>query len=138
MTVASPEHADRSAAMVAAAKNRHDATRRQAADALRHLHAVGEEVNFAAVARAAGVSRAWLYHDPQLRAEIDRIRTGRRPSRPALRRPVAEQTSQESLHELRVSLQAELKALREENRRLREALARKLGEQRGTDSAAPT
>lgn len=131
--MASHDHLDRSAAMVAAAKDRHEATRRQAADALRHLHAGGEEVTFAAVARAGGVSRAWLYRDPQLRAEIDRSRTARRPSRPPLQRPVAEQASQESLRELRASLQAELNALREENLRLRDALARKLGERRNTE-----
>jgi len=130
----SPEHVDRSAAMVAAARDRHDATRRQAVDALRHLHAAGEEVNFSAVARAAGVSRAWLCRDPQLRAEIDRSRMGRRPCRPPLQRPVVEQASQESLRELRAALQAELNALREENSRLREALARKLGERRATEA----
>jgi len=109
MTMTSPEHAARSAAMVAAAKDRHAATRRQAVDALRHLHDAGEEVNFSAVARAAGVSRAWLYRDPQLRAEIERSRTGRRPCQPPLQRPVVEQASQESLRELRTALQAELR-----------------------------
>jgi hypothetical protein len=115
----SPEHAGRSAALVAAARDRHDVTRRQAVDALRRLDAAGEEVNFSAVARAAGVSRAWLHHDPQPRAEIDRSRRLRRPCRSPLQRPVVEQASQESLRELRAALQAELNALREENSRLR-------------------
>lgn len=128
----SPDHADRSAAMVAAARNRHDDTRRRAIDALRRLHAAGEEVTFAAVARAAGVSRAWLYRDPQLRTEIDQSRTRRPRSRPPVGRLSAERTSHESLLELRASLQGELHALQEENRRLREALARKLGAHRGT------
>ncbi len=132
--MARPERADRSAAMVAAARDRHEATSRQAADALRRLHAAGEEVSFAAVARAAGVSRAWLYRDPQLRAAIDRSRTGRRPSGPPLQRPVVEQASPESLRELRAALQTELNVLREENCRLRDALARTLGERRGTEA----
>lgn len=131
----SPEPIDRSAAMVAAAKERHDATRRRAIGALHHLHDAGEEVSFASVARAAGVSRAWLYRDPQLRAEIDQSRTRRQPGPRPVRRAPAEQASTESLRELRASLQAELNTLREENGRLREALARKLGERRGNDTA---
>ena len=47
-TMTSPELTDRSAAMVAAAKDRHDATLRRAIGALLHLHAAGEEVTFAA------------------------------------------------------------------------------------------
>lgn len=132
--MSAPDHPDRSAAMVAAARERHEATRQRAADALRHLVAVGEDVSFAAVTRAAGVSRAWLYRNPALRAEIDRFRANQRP-RPPVARPLAEQASQESLRELRTSLQAEVNALRDENRRLRDALARKLGERRGTGTA---
>lgn len=130
-----PERADRSAAMVAAAKDRHEATRRRAADSIRRLHAAGEEISFAAVAQDGAVSRAWLYRDPQLRAEIERSRTRRRPSQPTQQRPAIEQASPESLRELRASLQAELNLLREENRCLRDALARRLGERRATDTA---
>ncbi|MHB8311702.1 MAG: DUF6262 family protein [Candidatus Dormibacteria bacterium] len=128
-----PDHRDRVTSMVAAAKERHDTTRQRAVDALRHLDAAGETVNFVAVARAAGVSRAWLYRDPPLRAEIDRFRSAQRPRRPRPVPPRAERASEESLRALRASLQAELKALREENRRLRDALARKLGGQRADD-----
>jgi hypothetical protein len=128
-----PDHRDRVTSMVTAAKERHDTTRRRAVDALRHLDAVGEAVSFAAVARAAGVSRAWLYRDPPLRAEIDRFRSEQGPRRPRLVPPRAERASEESLRALRSSLQAELNALREENRRLRDALARKLGGQRADD-----
>ena len=130
-----PDHRDRAAAMVAAAKDRHDATRRRATDALRHLDAAGEDVTFAAVARTAGVSRAWLYRDPGLRAEIDRLRAKQQPRRHRPMRPLAERASEESLRELRASLQAEVNALREENRRLQAALARKLGERRRTGTA---
>lgn len=128
------DHADRSAAMVAAARDRHEATRRRAAEALRRLDAVGDDVSFAAVARAAGVSRAWLYRDRVLRAEIDRLRAKQPSRRPPVVRPLAEQASQDSLRELRASLQAEVNALREENRRLKDALALKLGERRGTET----
>ena len=131
----SPEPTDRSAAMVAAARDRHDATLRRAIDALLHLQDAGEEVTFAAVARTAHVSRAWLYREPQLRAEIVQSRARRQPDPSAMERPLPERASQRSLEELKASLQAELHALREENGRLREALARKLGDRRGTEAA---
>ena len=35
----------------------------------------GEPISYRAVAQAAGVSRAWLYRQPDLRIEIDRLRT---------------------------------------------------------------
>jgi len=119
--------------MVAAARERHEATRRRAADALRHLDESGDDVNFATVARTANVSRAWLYRDPQLRSEIDRLRATHQPPRPLVVRPIAERASEESRRELRFSLEAELISLRDENRRLRDALARKLGDRRGTE-----
>ena len=67
---------ERSKAMVTAAHRRHEETRRKAIDALRRLDADGEPVSFVAVARAAGISRAWLYRDADIRAEIERLRSG--------------------------------------------------------------
>ena len=127
-----PEHIDRVAAMVSAQRDRSEATRRRSIEALRRLHDRGEEVSFAALAREAGVSRAWLYRDPQLRAEIEKMKNGshRRPARAPQKTPPRERASDESLRELRAALQAELVALREENHRLRQALARQLGERR--------
>ncbi|MDA8185138.1 MAG: DUF6262 family protein [Actinomycetota bacterium] len=131
------EHTDRAAAMVSAQKHRSEATRRRSIEALRPLHDAGGEVSFAALAREAGVSRAWLYRDPQLRAEIERMKNAshRRPARAPNKTPRGERASDESLRELRAALQSELVALREENHRLREALARQLGERR---AGAPT
>jgi hypothetical protein len=118
--------------MVSAQRDRSEATRRRSIEALRRLHDRGEEVSFAALAREAGVSRAWLYRDPQLRAEIEKMKNGshRRPARAPQKTPPRERASDESLRELRAALQAELVALREENHRLRQALARQLGERR--------
>ena len=62
-------------ALVAAARQRADDTRRRAVEALRRLDAAGEPVTFISVARAAGVSRSWLYRQGDLRAEIERLRT---------------------------------------------------------------
>ena len=113
--------------MVAAARRRHDDTRRKATDALRRLDGAGEPVSFAAVARAGGVSRAWLYRDDAVRAEIDRLR---RPRPPVRARPVAEQATADSLHQQLEAARTLIAELRAENQQLREAVARKLGEHR--------
>lgn len=119
---------DRSAAMVAAALQRHDDTHRRATEALRRLDAAGEPISFAAVAHAAGISRAWLYRNDTVRAEIDRLRRRRSPA--TRTRPAAEQATADSLRHQLEALRALRDELRAENHRLREAVARKLGQQR--------
>jgi len=129
----SSDRPDRSSAMVAAAMARHEETQRRTIETLRRMDELGEPVNFAAVARAADVSRAWLYREPAVRAEIDRLRTTQARS-PQSRLPVAQRTSEPSLARRFDALRAELVTAREENRRLREALARRLGERRAGEA----
>jgi hypothetical protein len=121
--------ADRALALQAAARRRHDEARRRAVEALRRLSTTGGPVSLAAVAEAAGVSRAWLYRQADLRPAIDSLR--RSPSR-AVRpaRPAAERATAESLRQQLEALRALESELRAENHRLREAIARKLGEDR--------
>lgn len=119
---------DRTAALVAAARRRHHDTRRRATAALRRLDAAGEPINFAAVARAAGVSRAWLYRDDAVRDEIERLR--RPGSAPDRARPAAEQATADSLRQQLDAVRSLIAELRAENHRLREAVARKLGQGR--------
>lgn len=120
---------DRTAAIVAAARRRHDDTRRRAVEALRRLDASGEPISISAVAHAANVSRAWLYRQVDLRAQIDGLRRTRpHAARPAT--PRAEQATVESLHQQLDALRTLQAELRAENQRLRDALARKLGQQR--------
>jgi Ribonuclease G/E len=71
--------ARRTAVLAAAAKARSD-TKAQAADqAVRRLIKRGEAVTFQAVQREAGVSHAFLYGNPDLRARIERLRAQARP-----------------------------------------------------------
>jgi hypothetical protein len=62
--------ADNTRHIVAAARHRHEYTRAKAVQALREAEKSGTPVTFDAVATAAGVSRSWLYTQPDLRAEI--------------------------------------------------------------------
>lgn len=121
--------ADNSARLAAAARQRHELTRSKAILALRELDHVGTGVNFEAVARQAGISRSWLYTQPDLRAEIERLREATRRS-PSTLIPAAQRTSDTSLL---IRLQAandNNRLLAQENKRLRRQLAHALGDQR--------
>jgi len=70
-----PDRAD----LIAAVSRRHELARSKAIRAVRELDAAGATVAFESVARAAGVSRSWLYTPPRLRhpsalrlADVDR------------------------------------------------------------------
>jgi Family of unknown function (DUF6262) len=64
-------------ALSQAAGARHQRTVEQAERALRELDAEGAPVSFQAVAWRAGVSRQWLYTQPELRVRIEQPRAGR-------------------------------------------------------------
>ena len=71
--------ADNTAHLIAAASRRHELARSKAIRAIRELDAAGTTVTFESVAREAGVSRSWLYTQPDIRAEVLRLRDlGRR------------------------------------------------------------
>lgn len=81
--------ADRVQRLREAAQARHEATLRRAEDTLRQLAHKGGPITFRRVAEEAGVSRAWLYRQDQLRAQIDQLRgtpSNRAPSVPAAER----------------------------------------------------
>lgn len=85
-------------------------------------------VTIAGLARAAGVSRAWLYRQHDLLPTIEHLR--QRTTATASRRPSAERASTDSLRQQVDALQAHYRELQAENQQLREALARKLGTRR--------
>lgn len=119
---------DEPSPLAAAAARKHEAALERAAGALRELDAAGEQVNFQTVARAAGVSRQWLYKQPQLRSEIERLRDtspGRAPYLPA-----AQRASEASLRQRNRGLLEENARLRAENTRLKEELALAYGRRR--------
>src|SRR5882672_11278691 len=66
-----PVHPD---PLTEAAARRHELTRAKAVQALRELDRAGTPVTFAAVAQAAGISRSWLYTQPDISSHIRRLR----------------------------------------------------------------
>jgi hypothetical protein len=120
---------DNTAAIITAARHRHDLTRAKAVRALRELDTAGTPITFQAVAAAAGVSRSWLYNQPDIRQQIHQLRqsTRRAPSPPI---PAGQRSSDASLL---VRLQAALdrnRNLTSENQHLRQQVAHLLGERR--------
>jgi AraC-like DNA-binding protein len=124
--MSSPEQA---AGLVAAARKRHEYARRQAVNALRHLDAAGAPINMSAVARAAGVSRSWLYRQTDLRTTIEHLREAW-PHAGSGTTPSAQRATTDSLRHQLETLRARHAELQAENRELKAALARKLGQQR--------
>jgi small-conductance mechanosensitive channel len=122
---------DNTAHLITTAKRRRELTRAKAIRALRELDRAGTAVTFETVARGAGVSRSWLYTQPDIRAEVQRLRdtTRRAPSPPV---PTGQRASDVSLLRRLQTANERNRTLAEENRRLRRQLAQALGEQRTT------
>ena len=125
--------ADRTA-LVAAAKQRSQDTRHRAVDALRRLDTDGKNVTFTGVAQAAGVSRSWLYRQPDLRAEIDPLRNSRTEATTV---PSTQRASTDSLKRRLEDTLDEIHRLKAENHHLRQQVARRFGQERADRTIRP-
>lgn len=128
--------ADNTAFIVQAARERHDATLRRAHEAIQRLDRTGAAITFQAVATAASVSRSWLYREPTLRAEIQRLRRdGATHSTTVV--PSAQRATSESLQHRLQAVTEEIARLKKENRQLRDQVAKLHGERRAVGTATP-
>jgi len=122
--------------IITAARQRHELTRAKAVKALRELDRTGTPITFELVARIAGVSRSWLYKQPDIRTDINRLRdTTRRASTPPI--PVAQRATAESLRRRLEATHERIRHLAEENQRLRRQLAQALGDGRAARTSGP-
>ena len=119
--------ADNTRFLTQAAARRHEAALANASQAIKRLDRSGQPVTFSAVAAAAGVSRAWLYRNPDVRDLITRLRT--EPARTASTR-AAQRATAESLRARLDAAHEEITRLRAENAALRQQAARRIGQQR--------
>ena len=122
---------DNTAHLLAATRRRQEQTRSKAIRALRELARSAGPVTFEAVAHRAGISRSWLYTQPDIRDQIEQLRatTHRSPGRPL---PASQRASTQSLLVRLEAAMARNKKLAAENRQLRHQLALALGDQRST------
>jgi hypothetical protein len=113
-----------------AASRRHELTRSKAIQALRELDRAGTPVTFAGVAQAAGVSRSWLYTQPDISSQIRRLRQNTDGTGSAGAVPASQRTTDASLRARLTAALDRNKQLADENARLRRQLTRALGDQR--------
>lgn len=118
----------RTTGLQAAAQRKREHALDRARQAVRDLDRDGAEISFQAVARRAGVSRQWLYQQPALREEIERLRDlqHQRPSTI----PARKRSSEASLRQRIQTLLDENQRLRDANAALRDELAVAYGHQR--------
>jgi hypothetical protein len=122
-------HPDRTPLAVAAAR-RHELTRARTIQALRELDRAGTPVTFAAVAAAAGISRSWLYTQPDIRDQIQQLRSATMNTSAPAAIPARQRATDASLRARLATALERNRLLAEENARLRRQLARALGDQR--------
>ena len=113
-----------------AAARRHELTRSRAVQALRELDRSGVPVTFARVAQAAGISRSWLYTQPDISSQIRRLRQETNAASSAGGIPAAQRSTDASLRARLAAALQRNKQLADENARLRRQLAHALGDQR--------
>lgn len=113
-----------------AAARRHELTRAKAIQALRELDRAGTPVTFARVAQTAGISRSWLYTQPDIGSRIRRLRQETNAAGGAGGIPAAQRATGASLRARLTTALERNKQLADENTRLRRQLARALGDQR--------
>lgn len=116
--------ADNTAALAEATRRRSERARRDAEKAISAAQRTGDRTSFAAVAKAAGVSRSWLYTQQDLVAAIRRLQD---------RQPTNERTGPQpaSVASIQSRLEAALsriKQLRAENSDLTRRLETAYGE----------
>ena len=112
------------------AARRHELTRSRAVQALRELDRSGTPVTFAGVGRAAGVSRSWLYTQPDISNQIRRLRQKTHDAGSAGAIPAGQRATDASLRARLTAAIDRNKLPADENARLRRQLARALGDQR--------
>ena len=128
--------ADNTGHLTTAARRRHELARAKTIRALRELDQTGCLVTFPIVAQHAGVSRSWLYTQPDITVEIQRLRTLARRA-PATRLPAQQRSSDASLQQRLQVTQQRNRQLAEDNQRLRRQLAQALGQLRAAGLPAP-
>jgi ribosomal protein L29 len=122
--------ADNSHHLAEAARRRREQTLTRARQALQQLEHSDQPVTIATVAAHAGVSRAWLYAENDLRARIVALR--HRPARTttATTTPATEPGSVESLRNRLALAHQRIRELDDQNRQLRDQIARLHGQLR--------
>jgi hypothetical protein len=120
--------ADHSHHLAEHARQRHEQTLDRARRTLVEMADAGELVTMALVARRAGVSRSWIYSQPELRDRIQQLRSLRATA--DVVRDTATRATDDSLRQRLTLAHERISRLRAENQQLRDALAHAHGQLR--------
>lgn len=109
--------------LLAAARRRSDRARQQVEEALKQLGQTTQPVTVSELARRSGVSRSWLYTQPELLEQLQRRKLPGKiaPTGPDVR------ASEASIHRRLELAYKRIRQLTDENKRLEERLARAHG-----------
>jgi hypothetical protein len=120
------------------ARQRHQQTLRRARKALTELTDTGQHITAAQLARHAGVSRSWIYTQPELRDQLQRL--GQHHTAADRARQAGIRASDDSLRRRLAVAHERIATLQAENKQLRDALAHVHGQLRAArqNSARPS
>ena len=121
---------DNSQHLVDAARRRRTDTLERAHRALRELSETGQRHSVTQIAAHAGVSRSWLYAQPELRDQIHRLTAVSATTTPAIE--PTERGSEASLRQRLTLAHERIRELDDDNRELRNQIAHLHGELRAT------
>jgi hypothetical protein len=126
--------ADNSHHLAAAAQRRRAQALARAHAALQQVRDSGESITITALAARAGVSRAWLYAEPELRDDIQHLRASNNPAHTP---PTERQHASDASLRNRLTLAHErIRELEHDNQQLRNQIARLHGQLRATSLGA--
>jgi hypothetical protein len=115
--------ADNTHHLLAAARKRSEKARARTAEAMTQLRETGRTATVSELARTAGVSRSWLYTQPDLLDLLQNQKSTNRTSTPGS----STRASDTSLHRRLQLAHQRIRQLTDENALLRERLARTHG-----------
>lgn len=126
--------ADNSHHLIEHARQRRQETLERARRALAELIETGQPVTVAELASRAGVSRSWIYTQPELRDQIQQRQRAHSDLHTA--RQLVTRASDESLHRRLTLAHERITQLRTENQQLREELAYTHGQLRAARASS--
>ncbi|HEY5842529.1 MAG TPA: DUF6262 family protein [Mycobacterium sp.] len=122
--------------LVRHARTRHEQTLQRARTALGGMADAGDAITISGLADRAGVSRSWIYTQPELREQIEQLRQSAAKAS-ASPRETAIHASVESLRRRLDLAHQRITELRTENQELRRSLASVHGQLRVATEYAP-
>lgn len=125
---------DNSHHLIAAAQRRRADTIQRARKALQDIGETGQQRTVTQIAAHAGVSRSWLYAQPELRERLRQLTATPQPAESTA--PQVERSSEASLHQRLTLAHERIRELDNDNRHLRDQIALLHGQLRTNRIAA--